>query len=296
MEKRRKEIGKGTAEPVGNRVTIGEAKEFLKVIRNLEYSVIHLLNKSPAQISILALLLSFEALYNAILKVLKETHIPTSATESAFEGMVSTILATNQISFMDGELQSEGRDHTLPMHIIAKCKDIIVTSVLINNESALHVCPMSTLERLNVDTSLICPTTMMIRTFDGTLREVQGELELAIGVGPMFFTVNFQVIKVDSPYNMLLGRLWLHAIGMVASTLHQRLKFPSEDLMVTIMVEEPLTFFKETFVPYIGANAFLEATFHSFKLVSMIAKALELESVWPSATLMATKEMLTFGY
>ena len=62
------------------------------------------------------------------------------------------------------------------------------------------------------------------------------------------------------------------------------------------MAEEPLTFFKETFVPYIGANAFSEATFHSFELVSMISRALELKSAWPSATLMAAKEMLKFGY
>ena len=66
--------------------------------------------------------------------------------------------------------------------------------------------------------------------------------------------------------------------------------------MVTIMAEEPLTFFKETSVPYIGANAFLEVTFHSFKLVSMISRALELELAWPLATLMAAKEMLKFGY
>ena len=61
---------------------------------------------------------------------------------------------------------------------------------------------------------------------------------------------------MDSFYNTLLGRLWLHAAGAVASTLHRRLKFPFKDLIVTIMVEETLTFFKETSVPYIGANAF----------------------------------------
>ena len=85
-------------------------------------------------------------------------------------------------------------------------------------------------------------------------------------------------------------------VGAVASTLHRRLKFPSEDRMFTIMVEEPLTFFKETFVPYIGADAFSEATFHSFELVSMISRASELESAWAFATLMAAKEMLKFGY
>ena len=108
--------------------------------------------------------------------------------------------------------------------------------------------------------------------------------------------VNFQIIKADSLYNILLGRPWLHTVGTVASMLHQRLKFPSKDQLITIMAEEPLTIFKETSIPYIGANAFSEATFHSFELVSMISRVSKLESAWPSATLMAAKEMLKFGY
>ena len=44
------------------------------------------------------------------------------------------------------------------------------------------------------------------------------------------------------------------------------------------MAEEPMTIFQETSIPYINANAFLEASFHSFKLVSMVHNALELES------------------
>ena len=40
IEKRKKEIGKSIAKPVRNRVITEEAKEFLKIIRNLEYSVI----------------------------------------------------------------------------------------------------------------------------------------------------------------------------------------------------------------------------------------------------------------
>ena len=179
---------------------------------------------------------------------------------------------------------------------MVKCEDMIVSRVLIDNGSSLNVCLMSTIERLDVDTSLIHPTTMIIRAFDGTLREVQGEIKLAIGTGPMILMVNLQVIKVDSPYNMLLGRPWLHTAGAIASTLHRRLKFPSEDLLITIMAEKHLTIFKETSIPYIGANAFPKATFHNFKLVSRISRASELESTWPSAALMVAKEMLKFGY
>ena len=39
------------------------------------------------------------------------------------------------------------------------------------------------------------------------------------------------------------------------------------------MAEEPMTVFQETSIPYIDANAFLEASFHSFELISMIHNA-----------------------
>ena len=108
LEKRRKEIGKSIVELVKNRVTTEEAEEFLKTIRKANYSVIQQLNRSPAQISILALLLSFEIHREALLKVLKETHVPTGITDSSFEGMVSLVLATNQVSFLDDEWSPEG--------------------------------------------------------------------------------------------------------------------------------------------------------------------------------------------
>ena len=95
LGKRRKEIGKGIAEPVRNRVTTEEAEEVLKIIKNSEYSVIQQLYMSPAQISSLALLLSSDVYRKALLKVLKETCVPASAIEFTYEGMVSTVLVTS---------------------------------------------------------------------------------------------------------------------------------------------------------------------------------------------------------
>ena len=40
LEKRRKEVGKGTVKLIRNRVTTKEAKEFLKTIRKADYNVI----------------------------------------------------------------------------------------------------------------------------------------------------------------------------------------------------------------------------------------------------------------
>ena len=44
------------------------------------------------------------------------------------------------------------------------------------------------------------------------------------------------------------------------------------------MAKDPMTIFQKTSIPYIDANAFLEVSFHSFELVSMIHNALEPES------------------
>ena len=147
-------------------------------------------------------------------------YVPTNIIDSSFESMVSLVLATNQVSFSDDELPLEGIDHTLAMHIIVKCEDMVVARVLIDNGSTLNVCPMATLECLKVDISRIRPNTVIIRAFDGMRCEVQGKIELMIEISPRSFMVNFQVIKVDFLYNMLLGSSWLHVASAVTSTLH----------------------------------------------------------------------------
>jgi len=105
----------------------------------------------------------------------------------------------------------------LAIHIVVKCEDMIVTRVLIDNGSILNVCPMVTFEHLKVDMSIIKLSTMIVRAFDGMHREMQGEIELMIEIGSRSLMVNVQVIKVDSPYNMLLRRPWLHTAGAIAS-------------------------------------------------------------------------------
>ena len=78
-------------------------------------------------------MLPSEVHHKSLLKVLKEMHVPTGITDSSFEGMVSLVLATNQVYFLYDKLPLEGRDHTLAVHIVVKCEDIIVARVLIDN-------------------------------------------------------------------------------------------------------------------------------------------------------------------
>ena len=43
-----------------------------------------------------------------------------------------------------------------------------------------------------------------------------------------FIEVDFIVVDAYSPYTAIVARPWLHALGAVFSTLHQKVKYPSK--------------------------------------------------------------------
>ena len=47
--------------------------------------------------------------------------------------------------------------------------------------------------------------------------------------------VDFIVVDSFSPYIAIMARPWLHALEAVSSTLHQKVKYPSEGLVKEIL-------------------------------------------------------------
>jgi hypothetical protein len=197
---------KGSGGSHKNEGSRGEAADFLRIIKSSEYSIVKQLSKMPSHISVLSLLLASESHRKALLKVLNEAYVPEDITGPSFENMVTSILVTNQLTFSDDELPPEGRGHTKALYISVKTNDRVVSRVLIDNGSALNVCPLSTLEKLDIDPTRVRVNSMVVRAFDGTRREVLGEIDLPVEIGPQVYDINFQVLRIDSPYNLLLGK------------------------------------------------------------------------------------------
>ncbi|PKI43526.1 hypothetical protein CRG98_036084 [Punica granatum] len=88
----------------------------------------------------------------AFMKVIKasEYKVPKETAPGRIEETVSSIFS-NAISFSDDELPSEGWAHSRALHIVCKCNNFIIGRVMIDNGSALNVCPVSTLKQMNVD-------------------------------------------------------------------------------------------------------------------------------------------------
>ncbi|XP_040956101.1 uncharacterized protein [Gossypium hirsutum] len=231
-----------------------EAREFLKFIKHSEYSVVEQLYKQPAHISVLALLLNSEGHRNALLKVLNETYVADDISINKLDRLVGNISADNFISFSDDEIPPGGMGSTRALHITVRCKGCILPGVLVDNGSALNVLPLSTLNRLPVDSSHMKSCQNVVRAFDGTERRVMGRIGIPSLIGPTIYEVEFLVMDIKPSYSCLLGRPWIHSAGAVLSSLHQKLKLVSEGRVVTIDAEEDIIASVTNDAPYLETS------------------------------------------
>ncbi|XP_017970398.1 PREDICTED: uncharacterized protein LOC108660657 [Theobroma cacao] len=110
---------------------------------------------------------------------------------------------------------------------------------------------------------------MIVRAFDGTRREVVGNIEIPIEIGPCTFTIEFQVMDIATSYNYLLERPWIHMDGAIPLSLHQKVKFIVDGKIVYVNGEEDLLVSKPADTLYVEATEEVpECSFRSFEFVN----------------------------
>ena len=104
--------------------------------------------------------------------------------------MMTTNKATC-IMFSVDDLPLEGSDHTCPLYIIVVCSGRRVPSILLDNGSAMNVCPLATVVALGFTPSYFGPSTQTVRAYDNTQREVMGTLTIDVLISPTTFSILF---------------------------------------------------------------------------------------------------------
>jgi len=258
---------------ITNGAFINEPEEFLKITKQSEYSVVDQLNRTPARISLLALLLNSESHRESLLKALSQSYVSRNISVVDMDHIVGSISAANYITFADEEIPTGMRGVPKALHITTRCKGYTMARVLIDNGSALNVMPLRSLQKLPVDLSYIQSSNLIVRAFDGTRRELYGTIEIPLQVGPVTFELVFQVMDINPSYTCLLGRPWLHLAGAIPSTLHQKVKFRVEKIIVTVRGEEDIMVTQSSDSPYIeAAEEVLDCSFRSFEIAEVMSE------------------------
>ena len=80
-------------------------------------------------------------------------------------------------------------------------------------------------------------------------------------------------MDISSSYNCLLGRPWIHIVGAVPSTLHQKIKFVTEGQLVSIAVEENMIAVTSSGAPYVETDEkAIKCSFRSLEFVNAMYK------------------------
>ena len=61
-----------------------------------------------------------------------------------------------------------------------------------------------------------------------------GTLEIELLIGLTTFVAVFQVLRIPTSFNLLLGRPWIHSAGSIPSSLHQMVKFIHDGRVVVV--------------------------------------------------------------
>jgi hypothetical protein len=247
LERTRKEKTKGGT----NKPPPAPEPTLVKVLKKSDYDVVQQLKRTPANIDMFSLLESSAKHHEALMSALREVLVPKDISPVNLQNMIGRVAVTNTIFFTDDEIPDDGANQAKALHIAVKARGMIVSRVLIDNGSALNVCPFITLEKLGFSESDLSPSNMIVRAFDGTRRETMGEIELPIEIGNVTFQIRFQVLQIPSAYNFLLGRPWIHAIKSVPSSLHQKVKFVMGDKQLTIHAEKDFEKYPGPTIPVI---------------------------------------------
>ena len=104
---------------------------------------------------------------DALIIALSQIRVDTTTTP---EGLIHFLTADRAtcIAFSDDDLPPEGSDHVQPLFIDVAYSSRHVSSVILDNGSALNVCSIVTTIALGFSPTDFGPSSQTVRAYDGT--------------------------------------------------------------------------------------------------------------------------------
>ena len=99
--------------------------------------------------------------------------------------------------------------------------------VMVDQSSAAEIMYPDLFKGLNLRAEDLMPYSSPLISFEGKVIISKGQIRLLVQASSETVEVDFIVVDEYSPYTAIVARPWLHTLGAVSSTLHQKIKYPS---------------------------------------------------------------------
>ena len=107
--------------------------------------------------------------------------------------------------------------------------------VLVDQGSAVEIMYPDLYKGLNLKSEDLTAYESSLVSFEGKTVIPKGQIRLPIQINLEVVEVDFILVDSYSPYTAIVARPWLHALGVVSSTLHKKVKYSSEGLVKEIL-------------------------------------------------------------
>ena len=103
-----------------------------------------------------------------------------------------------------------------------------VKRVMVDQGNAAEIMYLDLYKGLILRAKDLTPYSSPLVNFEGKVIIPNGQIRLPVQTSSETVEVDFIVVDAYSSYTAIVARPWLHTLGAVSSTLHQKVKYPSE--------------------------------------------------------------------
>ena len=142
---------------------------------------------------------------DALVRALDDGKIATDASSCK---MIASLMKVpfNIITFSDEDLPPEERIHNCPLFIHAIVRSKKTSRVMVDDGSAINVCPLRLLHKFGMNVEDLEESNMIIRAYDDSKKPVVRTFKVVVTVGDIESVIEFTVLDIPQTFALLLGR------------------------------------------------------------------------------------------
>ena len=144
------------------------------------------------------------------------------------------------MGFSDEDKIGTVQPHDDALVIILRIGGYDVKRAMVDQGSAAEIMYSDLFKGLNLKTEDLTPYHSPLVSFKGKVIIPKGQVRLPVQTRSEIVEVDFIVVDAYSPYTAIVARPWLHTLGAVSSTLHQKIKYPSGSKIEEILGDQTM--------------------------------------------------------
>ena len=139
------------------------------------------------------------------------------------------------LSFSNVDKQGTIQPHDDALLVTLRIGGYDVKRVMVDQGSAAEIMYPDLYKGLGLKPEDLTTYSLPLVSFEGKMVVPKGHIRLLVQAGADVVEVDFIVVDAFSSYTAIMGRPWLHSLGAVSFTLHQKVKYPSGGQVLEIV-------------------------------------------------------------